>query len=122
MTATAALDSGRFTPDSVVDGKSPKGIGGVPLSNFGSADFGPVTLTTALTNSVNTVWARVGERVGKDKMYEYMRRYGFNRKPPIDLPARRAARQRRVTTTAGCSTMPTPSTSAASRSARSGCW
>jgi penicillin-binding protein A len=86
VTAAAALDSGRFTPQSVIDGDSPKEIGGVPLANFGGEDFGPVTLTTALTNSVNTVWATVGERLGKDTMYTYMRRFGFNGKPPIDLP------------------------------------
>ena len=86
VTATAALDSGEFTPTSVVDGKSPKRIGGVFLNNFGNEDFGPITLTTALTNSVNTVWATVGEKLGKGRLFEYMRRYGFYRKPLIDLP------------------------------------
>jgi len=86
VTATAAIDSGKYTPTSVVNGKSPKRIGGVPLANFGNTDFGPITLTTALTNSVNTVWAEVGEKLGKGTMYEYMRRYGFDRKPLIDLP------------------------------------
>ncbi len=86
VTATAALDSGKYTPTSVVDGKSPKRIGGVPLNNFGNKDFGPITLTTALTNSVNTVWGEVGEKLGKRTMFDYMRRYGFDRKPLIDLP------------------------------------
>jgi peptidoglycan glycosyltransferase len=86
VTATAAIDSGRFTPQSFVDGKSPKEIDGVPLTNFGGTSFGQITLTDALTNSVNTVWATVAERVGKRTMYDYMRRYGFNRKPLLDLP------------------------------------
>jgi peptidoglycan glycosyltransferase len=86
VTATAALDSGRFTPDSTLDGGSPKTIGGVPLTNFGNESFGRITLTTALTHSVNTVWAQVGEQLGKAKMYEYMRRFGFNSRPGIDLP------------------------------------
>jgi len=86
VTATAALDTGRFNPSSVISGDSPKEIGGVPLSNFGNQSFGPVTLTTALTKSINTVWGRVGELVGKDTMFTYMRRFGFNTKPPIDLP------------------------------------
>jgi penicillin-binding protein A len=87
VTATAALDTGRFTPGSTVSGKSPKEIGGVPLSNFGNEQFGDIPLTTALTNSVNTVWAEVGERLGKSTMYRYMSRFGFDRRPPIDLPA-----------------------------------
>ena len=86
VTATAAIDTGRYNPNSVVNGKSPKRIGGVPLSNFGNEDFGPITLTTALTNSVNTVWAEVGEKLGKNTLLEYMNRFGFERKPLIDLP------------------------------------
>jgi penicillin-binding protein A len=87
VTATAAIDSGEFTPNSFVDGKSPVTIGGVPLSNFGNEQFGSIPLTTALTNSVNTVWAQVAEKLGKDTMYKYMDRFGFNRKPAIDLPS-----------------------------------
>lgn len=87
VTATAAIDSGRFTPGSALDGGSPKKIGGVPLTNFGNKDFGSIDLTRALTNSVNTVWAQVGQRLGKGTMYEYMRRFGFDRKPRIDLPS-----------------------------------
>jgi peptidoglycan glycosyltransferase len=86
VTATAALDTGTFTPQSVLDGSSPKKIGGVPLTNFGGESFGQISLTTALTKSVNTVWGQVGERLGKGRMYEYMRRFGFDKKPPIDLP------------------------------------
>ncbi|MCX6385277.1 MAG: penicillin-binding transpeptidase domain-containing protein [Solirubrobacterales bacterium] len=87
VTATAAIDSGKYSPDSIVDGSSPKEISGVPLSNSGGAQFGRIDLTTALTNSVNTVWAEVGEKVGIDTMAEYMKRYGFYAKPPLDYPA-----------------------------------
>ena len=86
VTAAAALDSGQFTPQSVVDGSSPKTIGGVPLSNSGGESFGPISLTDALTNSVNTVWGQVGEKLGKRTMYKYMQRFGFNSKPPLDYP------------------------------------
>jgi peptidoglycan glycosyltransferase len=86
VTVTAALDTGEFTPESVVNGSSPINIEGVPLSNSGGESFGPIPLTEALTNSVNTVWAQVGEKVGTDTMYEYMTRFGFNIKPEIDLP------------------------------------
>jgi len=88
ITATAAIDTGRFTPDSVIDGSSPKEISGVPLKNFGDKDFGPITLTTALTNSVNTVWAQVAEKLGRKTLNDYMRRFGFYEDPPIDYPDR----------------------------------
>lgn len=87
VTATAALDSGKFTPDSTVDGRSPIEIEGIPLSNSGGESFGSITLTDALTNSVNTVWAQVGEKLGTETMYTYMSRFGFNSRPQIDLPS-----------------------------------
>jgi peptidoglycan glycosyltransferase len=87
VTATAALDSGQYSPDDTVSGRSPKEISGVPLENAGGEQFGDIPLTEALTNSVNTVWAEVGEELGKDTMYKYMDRFGFNQKPPLDYPS-----------------------------------
>ena len=86
VTATAALDSGDFTPNSTVSGENGKVISGTPLDNFGGEDFGDITLTEALTNSVNTVWASVAEKLGKETMAEYMKRYGFFEDPPMDYP------------------------------------
>jgi peptidoglycan glycosyltransferase len=87
VTAIAALDSGRFTPGSQVDGKSPRKISGVPLSNFNNEQFGLIDLTTALTHSVNTVWAQVAVDVGKPKLAATMEKLGFNREPPLDYPS-----------------------------------
>ena len=60
VTATAALDSGKITPDTIIDASSPKTISGVPLENAGGEQFGPSRLTDALTNSVNTVFGAGG--------------------------------------------------------------
>lgn len=86
VTATAALDSGEFTPDSVLSGRSPQEIDGVPLSNSGGEQFGDIDMTTALTNSVNTWWAQAGEKLGKATMFQYMDRFGFDAKPRLDYP------------------------------------
>jgi peptidoglycan glycosyltransferase len=87
VTATAALDSGTLTPNSMFSGRSPITIEGVPLSNSSNEQFGDIPMTTALTNSVNTWWAQAGEKLGKDTMFKYMDRYGFNAKPRLDLPS-----------------------------------
>jgi peptidoglycan glycosyltransferase len=86
VTAAAALDSGRFQPDSVVNGDNGKVISGTPLNNFGQQSYGNITLTDALTHSVNTVWAQVGVKLGRDTMQEYMDRFGFGKVPPMDYP------------------------------------
>ena len=86
VTATAALDTGKVTPETVIDGSSPKTISGTPLENSGGESFGPISLTDALTNSVNTVFAQVGERVGAETLVEYMKRFGFYEDPQLDYP------------------------------------
>ena len=87
VTATAALDSGEYEVDDTVSGQSPKQISGAPLENAGGESFGDIPLTEALTNSVNTVWAEVAENLGKDTMFRYMERFGFNQKPRLDYPS-----------------------------------
>ncbi len=88
VTAAAALDSGKYKPDSRVSGRNGKTISGVPLNNFGGEDFGDVDLTFALTNSINTVWAEVAEKLGGRTMQEYSERFGFYAEPPLDYPDR----------------------------------
>ena len=86
VTATAAINTGKYTPDSIVNGNSPVTVSGVPLANDGNQSFGDITLTQALTQSVNTVWAPVAEHVGTKTMTEYMKRFGFYARPPLDYP------------------------------------
>lgn len=87
VTAAAAIDAGRYTPDSVVNGDSPKTISGVPMHNDLNTSWGDISLSTAMTNSVNTVFGQIGEALGKRTMADYMRRFGFYRRPPLDYPA-----------------------------------
>jgi penicillin-binding protein A len=87
VTAAAALDTGKYTPGSFISGKNGKVISGVPLQNSGGADYGTISLTDALTHSVNTVFGEIGEKLGKGTMYKYMQRFGFNSKLGLDYPS-----------------------------------
>lgn len=87
VTATAAIDTGAFTPSSTLSGRNGIAISGVPLKNDENESFGQITLTQALARSVNTVWAQVAERLGKPTLARYMSRFGFDRKPQLDYPA-----------------------------------
>jgi len=86
VTTTAALNTGDYTPNSTIVGNSPLTVSGVPLENDGNQSWGPVSLTKALTYSINTVYAQVGQRVGRSTMEEYMKRFGFYSAPPLDYP------------------------------------
>ncbi len=87
VTATAAIDSGLYTPYSTVNGRNDVLISGVPLANDQNESYGDITLREALAKSVNTVWAQVAEKLGRRTMERYMNRFGFNRKPELDYPA-----------------------------------
>jgi peptidoglycan glycosyltransferase len=87
VTATAAIDTGEYTPESTVDGRDNVLVSGKLLQNDNGESFGPITLTYALAHSVNTVYAQVAEHVGKRALGRYMERFGFDRKPQLDYPA-----------------------------------
>jgi peptidoglycan glycosyltransferase len=86
VTATAAIDTGTYSPQSTIDGRNGVKVSGVPLANDFNEDFPPIDLKTALAKSVNTVFAQVGEKLGKPTMKEYMERFGFDKKPQLDYP------------------------------------
>jgi peptidoglycan glycosyltransferase len=87
ITATAAIDTGAFTPESTINGRDGVPISGVPLQNDEHGSFGQISLTQALAKSVNTAWAQVAERLGKSTLARYMRSFGFDAKPRLDYPA-----------------------------------
>jgi peptidoglycan glycosyltransferase len=88
VVTAAALNSGKLTPNSTFAGPSPLLVDGIPLHNDGNVSYPPgTTLTTALTDSIDTIYAQVGLRVGAPTLEEYMKRFGFYSVPPMDYPA-----------------------------------
>lgn len=91
VTAAAALDSGEVAPDETIDAPAEIEISGAPLANSDGQSYGGITMETALTNSVNTYFAQVGERIGSDTLIEYMKRFGFMKDPEVQQPEDRMA-------------------------------
>ncbi len=87
VTAAAGLDSGTITPDTLINSPGTLDVQGNTLQNDFTQDFGDIGLDTALTNSVNTYFAQLGEKVGEDTLFKYMNRFGFDSKPQVDLPS-----------------------------------
>ena len=87
VTAAAGLDSGAITPETTINAPGSLDVQGQPLANDFNEDWGSIPLDTALTNSVNTWFAQLGEEVGQTTLFEYMEAFGFGSKPAIDLPS-----------------------------------
>src|ERR671935_2314044 len=90
VTATAALNSGRFTPSSPFDDPGYCEEYGQRVRNAGNPEapeaFGHVSLFQGLEHSINSVFCNVGKTIGAGAILDYMKRYGFYKPPPIELP------------------------------------
>jgi penicillin-binding protein A len=86
VTAAAGLESGTITPETAFSAPSPLEVEGTPLENDFNTSYPPISLDYALTNSVNTWFGQLGQKVGQDRLFETMEKFGFNSRPPVDLP------------------------------------
>jgi penicillin-binding protein A len=86
VTAAAGLESGLITPRTTID--SPERIidEGFELHNDDLRAYGPISLGVALTDSVNTWFGRLARKLGRDRLFSTMEKFGFDATPPIDLP------------------------------------
>src|SRR5262249_34996517 len=81
--------AGIANPDTHFDGgRVYQEKAGPSISNFGGEYAPPGNLTDALTNSVNIVFARLGDELGAAKLRKAMQAFGFNQSSPLeDLPS-----------------------------------
>jgi penicillin-binding protein A len=91
VTASAALDSGRFTPASRFFDPGYCIEYGQKVRNAGNPEapetFGSVDLVTGLEHSINSVFCNIGKAIGAEKILGYAKRYGFYEDPPLETPA-----------------------------------
>jgi peptidoglycan glycosyltransferase len=91
VTAAAALDTGRYTPESTFVDPGYCTEYGQRVFNYsdqnGPEIFGRVTLGEAVEHSINAVFCDIGQELGADTVLEYARRFGFYEKPPLETPA-----------------------------------
>ncbi|OJU84025.1 MAG: hypothetical protein BGO11_05965 [Solirubrobacterales bacterium 70-9] len=86
VTAAAGLESGVITPETAINAPGSIIDEGHELANDYHEDFGPITLDFALTNSVNTWFGQLGQKVGNKNLFSMMEAFGFGSIPPLDLP------------------------------------
>ena len=76
----AALEKG-YSLSTVWDGKSPQTFrtssGNYKVSNYGNSSFGPVSLYRATASSINTVFVKLGTKIGPESVVDVARRAGI---------------------------------------------
>ncbi len=88
VTYAAALEEKVITPDSMVDcGGGALSIAGHTVHDAPGEHYGLLPAWKALAVSSNVCAIRVGERVGPEHLYKYIRAFGFGERSGIELPA-----------------------------------
>jgi penicillin-binding protein A len=91
VTATAALDSGKVTPNTLFSDPGYCVEYGKRIYNAGNPDSGPeqfgsLSFSMGLIHSVNSVFCNTGKRIGAGRILDYAKRFGFYRDPPLETP------------------------------------
>jgi penicillin-binding protein A len=90
ITAAAALNTGRFTPESHFYDPGYCEEYGKQVRNAGNPEapetFGNVNLAFGFQHSINSVFCNVGKTLGAGTVLDYAKRFGFYSLPPLELP------------------------------------
>jgi peptidoglycan glycosyltransferase len=95
VTATAALDSGRYTINLSFDDPGYCIEYGKQVHNFadqGNVErFGRVNFLQALQHSINAVFCNIGKSIGAGSILNAAKRFGFYNDPPLETPSNERA-------------------------------
>ena len=85
ITATAGMESGKFSPDTVLQTYAFLNIGGIQFWDWNNAGFGPLGFRGALAMSSDTFFYQIGRGVGEKSLQEWMHKYGLGKKTGVEL-------------------------------------
>jgi cell division protein FtsI/penicillin-binding protein 2 len=88
IVAALALDEGVINYDEKIfcENGSYRGKGFRRIGEFGNHQFGDLSIRDILVKSSNIGMAKIGQRVGKEKLYKGLKLFGFSKRTGIDLP------------------------------------
>lgn len=88
VTASAALESKKFTPASTFVDPGYCTVYGKRVNNFDTTrPFGTISLEEGLVDSVNSVFCNIGLKLGAKRILDTAKRFGFYERPPLETPA-----------------------------------
>ena len=89
ITSVAGLQSGAFTPDTIIDDPGSIQIGNIVFQNSGGTPHGSIALREALQVSSDVFFYTLGARMnnnGRQALQTWAHRLGIGRRTGIDLP------------------------------------
>ncbi|BAQ60598.1 cell division protein FtsI [Peptidoglycan synthetase] [Geminocystis sp. NIES-3708] len=86
VTATAGMESGKFSSKTVLPTYAYLHVGGTAFGEWNRAGFGPMGFVRAMAWSSNTFFGQIGNGVGGETLIDWSRKYGFGSKTGIEIP------------------------------------
>jgi len=88
IVAAIAIDAGAVVGDEKIfcEYGDYRGRGFGRIGEYGNHKFGDLTVREILVRSSNIGMAKIGQKLGRDKLYNGLRLFGFGKKMGIDLP------------------------------------
>ncbi len=90
VTATAGIESGKFSPNTVLQTYGSLTIGGTRFGEWNHAGFGPLGFVGALAMSSDTFFYQIAKGIGGPTLIDWTRKYGFGQKTGIELASEEA--------------------------------
>jgi penicillin-binding protein A len=93
VTATAAIETGVYTPTSKFFDPGYCTEYGKKVYNAGNPDqngpeqYGNVDLVQAFEHSINAIFCQIGMHLGAKRVLDQAKKFGFYERPPIELPS-----------------------------------
>jgi penicillin-binding protein 2 len=85
ITTTAALESGKYSPDTILPTYPYLTVGGIQFGDWNRAGFGPLGFRGAMAMSSDTFFYQVALKIKEEPIIHWMHRYGFGQKTGIEL-------------------------------------
>jgi penicillin-binding protein 2 len=85
VTTTAGIESGKYSPHTVLQTYPSITIGGTTFADWNHAGFGPLGFVGALAWSSDTFFYQIGRGIGGETLIDWTRKYGFGQKTGIEL-------------------------------------
>jgi peptidoglycan glycosyltransferase len=87
ITASAALESKKYGPNAPFNDPGYCTVYGKRVNNFDtSRPYGSIDLTSALAYSVNSVFCKIGLKLGAKQILDTAKQFGFYERPPLETP------------------------------------
>jgi cell division protein FtsI/penicillin-binding protein 2 len=86
FTMLAALEHNVIALDERISGSATYRIASHTFRNADGKEYGLVTPKDVIKNSINTAMIRIAQRLGEERLYQALKRYGFGQKTGIELP------------------------------------